>query len=71
MEDDLTYNYKYLRARFKPKYLKSLNNSWLKISDATLLYDVCGQTIRLWAFRGRIKSCIFKNKIYVKNYLNY
>lgn len=64
------YNYRYLRARFKPKHLKLLNDSWVRVSEAAPIYMVAPQTIRFWAFKGKVKSAIFNNILYIKIPIN-
>jgi hypothetical protein len=62
----MAYNYKYLRSRFKPKQLESLDNYWLRVSEAAELYSVSKQTVRFWAFKNKIDSGIFKNILHVR-----
>jgi len=62
----MCYNYKYLRARFKPNQLKQLDDSWVRISKAATYFGLSKQTIRLWIFKDKIKSGLFKNILYVK-----
>jgi len=68
----MTYNYRWLRMRFKPEIREiPKDNKWLTISEASKRVGKSRQIIRIWAFRGIIQSFLdLKSKRLIVNWEN-
>ena len=58
-----SYNYRYLRGRFKPRRVQILPaGEWVKVKEASLRTGLSTTTIYLWCFLDRVKSLKLKGK---------